>query len=317
MKDIEITRPLELDRSQTVALDTHSFLNILNVLNLELSDLAEMCDLESALEGDINRIFQLADEMSNPDTAYARIAGLDQDIAAIERKLDEQLATRPEARDSAKVREARENLESIFSVLRKRVADLQARIDDLTSWREFEIARMIEDFQKVFGAIEKNSKGRFRIIDNIAAQESQDYYVDFKVHSSEDPLIRMPAVLIDVVRDLLANARKYTSPGGRINAGVWSDDSRLCISVEDSGRGIPEDEIESVIDYGQRASNVQDRRTMGGGLGLTKAYFICKQLGGRFWIRSELDRGTRIRMMIPKIAGEVSDCSEPLDTAAG
>jgi signal transduction histidine kinase len=121
-------------------------------------------------------------------------------------------------------------------------------------------------------------------------------------------MIRMPAVVIDVVRDLLANARKYTAPGGRINAGVWGDDKQLCIIVEDSGRGIPEDEIESVIDYGYRAANVQDRRTMGGGFGLTKAYFVCKQLGGRFWIRSELNRGTRFRMSIPKQPGAQSDC---------
>ncbi|WPL18644.1 Adaptive-response sensory-kinase SasA [Thiorhodovibrio winogradskyi] len=308
MKEIEITRPLQLDRSQIVALDTHSFLNILNVLNLELSNIAELCSMENVLQNHIDRLFVLANEMSNPDTAYVRIAGLDQDMAAIEQQINEHLSTQPVLRDSARVRDALESLDSIFLVLRKRIADLKARIDELTSWREFDIARVLEDFQAVFGAIEKNSKGRFRFTNNIAAQESRDYYLDFKIHSSEDPLIRMPAALIDVARDLLANARKYTSPGGRINAGIWSDDSQLCISVEDSGRGIPEDEIEFVIDYGHRASNVQDRRTMGGGLGLTKAYFICTQLGGRFWIRSELGRGTRIRIIIPKTADTIHDC---------
>lgn len=317
MKDIEITRPLQLDRSQVVALDTHSFLNILNVVNLELSDLAEMCAIEDALQNQIDGLFDLAHAMSDPETAYTRIAGLDQDVAAIEQALEKQLATRPELCDDSKVRATLDNLESIFSVLRKRVADLQARMDDLNSWKEFEILQLIEDFQKVFGAIQKNSKGRFRIIDNIAAQEMQDYYVDFKIHSSHGTRIRMPAVMVDVVRDLLANARKYTDPGGRINAGVWSDESRLCISVEDSGRGIPEDEIESVIDYGQRASNAQNRRTMGGGLGLTKAYFICKQIGGRFWIRSELGRGTRIRMEIPTPARAATADAETLDAPVG
>jgi signal transduction histidine kinase len=299
MKELEITRSLHLNSSQLVALDTHSFLNILNVLNLELSDLAEHCDLEQELQGSIEHLFKLAHDLSNPEAAYARIAGLTQDMAAIHWHLEEQLATRTECQDS-RVRETLENLESIFSVLDQRIADLQARMDNLMGWRELDIDQIIEDFQNVFGAIEKNSKGRFRIIDNIAAQESQDYYVDFKVHSNEEPRIKIPLVLIDVIRDLLANARKYTPPGGRINAGVWSDDTKLCICVEDSGCGIPEDEIDSVIDYGQRASNVQERRTMGGGLGLTKAYLICKQFGGRFWIRSELNRGTRIQMEIPK-----------------
>ncbi|MBK5968873.1 MULTISPECIES: sensor histidine kinase [Thiorhodovibrio] len=307
MKEVEITRALHLDRSQVVALDTHSFLNILNVLNLELSDLADQCGFEDEFRQSSDRIFQLADDMSNPDVAYDRIAGLHEDISAIKHQVEWNITD--EHRSSPETRAILENLNSIFAVLRKRISDLQARIDDSLSWREFEIIQVIEDFQKVFGAIAKNSKGRFRITNNIAAQESQDYYVDFKIDSSEEPLIRMPPVVIDVIRDLLANARKYTSPGGRINAGVWSDDTGLCIIVEDSGYGIPEDEIESVIDYGQRASNVQERRTMGGGFGLTKAYFICKELGGRFWIRSELNRSTRIRMMIPKHPG--TDCNCP------
>lgn len=306
MKEIEITRPLQLDRSQVVALDTHSFLNILNVLNLELSELADQCGLEEELRSSIDRIYRLADDMSNPSLAYDRIAGLDQDIAAIEHRLD---ATISEdlAKDPA-TQETLENIASVFGILRKRVEDLQTRLDDSISWRALEITQVLDDFRKVFGAIEKNSKGRFRIIDNIAAQEAHDYYVDFKIASTQDPLIRMPPVVIDVIRDLLANARKYTPPGGRINAGVWSDEDRLCIIVEDSGCGIPEDEIESVIDYGHRASNVQNRRTMGGGFGLTKAYFICKAFGGRFWIRSKLDCGTRIRMMIPRQPGTDCDC---------
>lgn len=306
MKEIEITKPLHLDPSQVVSLDTHSFLNILNVLNLELSELADECGIEHTLSSSIQRIHELAHDMSDPNVAYDRVAGLHQDISAIN---DQVQANITEAhRASAQTRETLDNLDSIFDVLRKRISDLQTRVGDAMSWRAFKIAEVSEDFRKVFGAIEKNSKGRYRIIDNIAAQEPRDYYVDFKIASSQDPLIEMPAVVIDVIRDLLANARKYTPPGGRINAGVWGDDKRLCIIVEDSGCGIPEDEIESVIDYGQRASNVQHRRTMGGGFGLTKAYFVCKELGGRFWIRSELDCGTRIRMMIPRQPGADCDC---------
>lgn len=300
MKEIEITRSLHLNSSQLVALDTHAFLNILNVLNLELADLAEHCALEQEFQGSIQHLFKLATELSDPEVAYRRIAGLTQDMAVIHWRLEELLVSRAGCQQDPVVREALENLESIFSVLDQRILDLHSRLDDLMGWRELDIEQIIEDFHNIFGAIAKNSKGQFRIIDNIAAQSTGDYYVDFKVHSHEAPRIKMPPVFIDVIRDLLANARKYTPPGGRINAGVWSDQEQLRICVEDSGYGIPEDEIDAVIDYGQRASNVRERRTMGGGMGLTKAYLICKQFDGRFWIRSELNRGTRIQMVIPK-----------------
>ena len=35
-------------------------------------------------------------------------------------------------------------------------------------------------------------------------------------------------------------------------------------------------------------------------LGLTKALFVTKQFGGRFWIKSEVGAGTRIRLVIPR-----------------
>jgi hypothetical protein len=46
--------------------------------------------------------------------------------------------------------------------------------------------------------------------------------------------------------------------------------------------GIAENEIEHIIEFGVRGSNVTSRRTMGGGYGLTKAYFFTKQFGGTF-----------------------------------
>jgi len=41
-------------------------------------------------------------------------------------------------------------------------------------------------------------------------------------------------------------------------------------------------------------------RTMGAGFGLTKAYYVTKQFGGRMWIASRLGVGTRITLIIPR-----------------
>lgn len=296
MNDIEITRSLALDATQSVALDTHSCLNILNMLNLELSDLAQEYDLH--LHSQCDQIFAIAQDLSCPPLAYERIARLNDDITAIRQHLEEQLAAQPGRFEHPKVRAAVDDFDAILAVLRSRIIDLQARSQRLI-WRDLDIATVLADMNTVLRAIEKASKGRFRIFDNLALQGEHDYYIDFKIHSPIDPILRIPPVFIDVIRDLLANARKYTPPGGRISAGIANDGAWLHLCVEDSGCGIPAGEIDSVIDFGQRATNVRTRRTMGNGLGLTKAYVICKQFGGRFWIRSELERGTRVRLLIP------------------
>ncbi len=158
--------------------------------------------------------------------------------------------------------------------------------------------------REVFAAIEKNSRGRFRIIYNAALQQPQDYYVDFKIESSSGDRLRMPAVFQDVLRDLIGNARKYTAVGGHITAALHEDPTVLRLLVEDTGRGIPPDELAKVVHFGQRASNVGNVRTMGGGFGLTKAFLATKQFGGRFWLASELGVGTRVRIHVPRPAAD-------------
>jgi signal transduction histidine kinase len=112
-------------------------------------------------------------------------------------------------------------------------------------------------------------------------------------------MIWMPLRLKDVLRDLLANARKYTKPGGRVALALHQDEARILCVIEDSGYGIPEDELEKVAEFGYRASNVRDYPTMGGGFGLTKAVWLILSWGGRFHIASGLGEGTRIHIELP------------------
>ena len=47
---------------------------------------------------------------------------------------------------------------------------------------------------------------------------------------------------------------------------------------------------------------MEDKATMGGGFGLTKAYLVTRQFGGRMWIASRPGAGTRITLSIPRPA---------------
>ena len=83
----------------------------------------------------------------------------------------------------------------------------------------------------------------------------------------------------------------------------------LFLKVTDQGIGIPEEEVEKVTRYGYRASNVFDRRTMGGGYGLTKAYQLCKKFHGRFFIESDEGKGTCIEMtLFPEASASEEKC---------
>jgi signal transduction histidine kinase len=196
------------------------------------------------------------------------------------------------------------NLGSVFAILEVRAHKILARAKHPERWEEMSIENLRHNFLEVFAAIERNSKGRYRIIYNLARQEPADYYVRLDFESVDGPTICMPPVFQDVMRDLIANARKYTAPGGVISAALFADKLTLRMVAQDTGRGIPENELTEMVQFGRRGSNVSDVRTMGGGFGLTKACYVTHQFGGRFWLASRVGVGTRMRMVIPRTAAK-------------
>ncbi len=298
--DVEITSIPPLSPGELSLVNCHSMLNIYNVLRGELT----LLGLHVAQDPDL-----LATSISRCD---ALVAGLRCSEAALldatrieqhERAIFDEIAATPAL---ARIREtdpfvveSLANLQSVFWILRVRARELLARALAPEAWHAFDVAELRADFEEVFRAIEKNSKGRYRLVYNLAIQQTHDYYIDFKVEGTAGRHVLMPAVLKDVMRDLIANARKYTAPGGEIHAALHAATDGLRFVVADTGRGIPASELQTVVHYGRRASNVGETRTMGGGFGLTKAFLVTKQFGGRLWIGSVEGQGTKVRIWLP------------------
>jgi signal transduction histidine kinase len=301
MTEVEIVELPTLKPGEQSLLEMHSLLNIFNVLRGELALIGlQIANNDGLLLHSLALCDQLIAGLADRTASLAAADETDRHATMIASEIELVLADRPAARANPEIVESLANLASVFSILRVRASELLARAQLQDRWMEFSVSALQRDFQDVFTAIERNSHGRFRIIYNAAVQQMADYYVDFKIESIAGDRIWLPPSLKDVMRDLVANARKYTPPGGRITFAVYESESELRFMVEDSGRGIPPDEITTVVQFGRRASNVGDVRTMGGGFGLTKAVLVTKQFGGRFWIASEVGAGTRIRILVPR-----------------
>lgn len=295
---MEITRDIDLSEEDAAKMELHSFLNIMNILMGELQvirlDLGQPEALgesfrmaESALAGiRSGRLTQdLALELSSVSFFFVREA----------REAMEKLET-----PNLELEESVANVVSILGVASVRLREYFDRVKLGLQWRPHPIERLTENFMKFFAAVEQNSRGRYHIIFNVATKEENDYLVNLRIEASDGrDAVLMPPVMQDVFRDLIANARKYTQPGGRISAGLYEDGRELRIVVEDTGCGIPEDEIERVIEFGFRGRLTRDRATMGGGFGLTKAYVTTRRLGGRMWVDSKEGEGTRVTIRIP------------------
>ncbi|HEY8438767.1 MAG TPA: HAMP domain-containing sensor histidine kinase [Candidatus Limnocylindrales bacterium] len=89
---------------------------------------------------------------------------------------------------------------------------------------------------------------------------------------------------------LLDNACKYAPDGGRVDVIVTVDGSRVALTVDDSGPGIPEDQRTRIFDRFHRATDVHD----GAGLGLAIADAIVRATGGRWRVGSAPGGGARM-----------------------
>lgn len=301
MPEIEIRDIPPLSPGQSSLLNMHSMLNVVNVLHGELTLLGfALADDPDLLRPALDACERFRADLADPTASLRQARALPTMTAEIRQAVATARQRHPDKADHAEVADSCANLESVFKVLAVRAREILARSQAPDRWEVLPIEELRRDFREVFAAIEKNSRGRYRIMYNLALQEPADYFVNFDVESQNGQVVAMPLVLKDVIRDLMANARKYTPPGGTINAGLYETDTVLKFTVQDTGRGIPAHEIETVVHYGQRGSNVGTVRTLGGGFGLTKAFLVTKQFGGRFWIGSAVGIGTRIRIEIPR-----------------
>lgn len=97
-----------------------------------------------------------------------------------------------------------------------------------------------------------------------------------------------------VVVNLLGNAVKFTSDGGRIEIGAEATDGALMFFVQDNGRGISEDDQEKIFEMFTGAE--EENST---GLGLTFCQMVVESHGGEIWVDSELDEGSTFYVSLP------------------
>lgn len=300
---MEITTKLNLDDEQSKMIEMHSFLNVLNILISEMYliqlNISENDNTQNYKRiGDaIAIVLSFSQMLREPELIVKELSdaeGIKNDLLNCVKDAVNGLD------DNDEIKESYENILSIMSIFMVRSRELLTRFGKGDIWVYHDIANLKNNFVNVFAAIEKNSKGRYKIIYNIAEHDEGDYFVQLDIRSVDNDRIFMPPVFQDVMRDLIANARKYTNPGGKIIAGLIDDGEFLKFVVEDTGRGIPASQISKVVEYGFRADNVADHETKGGGFGLTKAYRVAKNFNGKMFIESELDKGTTIKIELPK-----------------
>jgi signal transduction histidine kinase len=119
-----------------------------------------------------------------------------------------------------------------------------------------------------------------------------------KMELGEIPRTRcLPRQMSQVFMNLLVNAAYAIEDQGVITVRSWAEDGYVCVSVADTGRGIPEANLSRLFDPFFTTKEVGK----GAGLGLNIAYDIVKKHNGEITVRSEPGKGTVFTVRIPEV----------------
>jgi heavy metal sensor kinase len=99
--------------------------------------------------------------------------------------------------------------------------------------------------------------------------------------------------------NILQNGIKYTQRGGELKISLQNDGGGAMLTIQDTGIGIPEEDLSSIFNRFYRVDKARTRDEGGSGLGLS----ICKQIAeahkGTIEVESKLGVGTRFKIRLP------------------
>jgi signal transduction histidine kinase len=120
-----------------------------------------------------------------------------------------------------------------------------------------------------------------------------------------------------VFLNLLFNSIKFTPGGGTITFGVQPvAEAGLCFFVQDTGMGIPPDQLKHVFTRFWQADNSAQRKYQGVGIGLALVKELVEAHQGRVEVQSEVGQGTRFTVTLPVMDRGTSPASVGDETPA-
>ncbi len=122
---------------------------------------------------------------------------------------------------------------------------------------------------------------------------------DYQLHTIDGTLLADPDRLTQVLRNLVRNAVAHTNAGDRVLIQTSAHDSRLEITVSDTGPGIPPGQLEQIFERFHRLDQSRSRDRGGSGLGLAIARAITEAHGGNIHAESGPGDGATFHVELP------------------
>jgi signal transduction histidine kinase/DNA-binding response OmpR family regulator/ligand-binding sensor domain-containing protein len=230
----------------------------------------------------------------------------------------EQLLNRQQDNDKSRINQAYETIQRSS----RRILRL---INQILEIRKIETGRL--ELKTDDGDIVSFTREIVFLFNDMAS--NQGINLEFKSNLKSLPVRFDHDKIEKIIFNLLSNAFKSTPEGGKIkvalkrkyttsskNHQILNGEGNQCMIdflVEDSGKGIPANELEHIFDrFYQVNDNSYSQRFGGSGIGLSYVKDLVSNHGGEIKVESEPDKGTRFTFMIPCLEGAWERDEEPV-----
>jgi PAS domain S-box-containing protein len=202
------------------------------------------------------------------------------------------------------VGEINQEQEELLDIVKENVKKVLSLVDNFLITAKLEVGKLNIDLQS--GDI--NSFLQRQIENHSILIKNKQIEIITKFDENIPTLAFDPLRIEQVVNNLLSNALKFTPEKGKIEVSTrllkekdQSGEDKLyaCVSISDSGIGIPKEKLNLIFEKYQQIEDNQNFNLQGTGLGLS----ICKEIvelhHGKVWAESELNAGSTFYFTIP------------------
>lgn len=102
-----------------------------------------------------------------------------------------------------------------------------------------------------------------------------------------------------IILNILSNAIKFTDTGGRIDINLYMQNEQVCISIKDTGIGIPKDKTEVIFENFEQLDTTLSRGCEGTGMGLSVVKKLANLNNIKINVESELNKGSEFIITLP------------------
>jgi two-component system, NtrC family, sensor histidine kinase KinB len=186
-----------------------------------------------------------------------------------------------------------ESLETVLSIATRSTARIQRLINSLLDIHRLEAGQPI--FKRADVDPRALIEDAVEVVKPLMVSKDQHFRLDLpeslpNIPVDEDMIRR-------VLINLLENANKFTPADGKIEMGARQSDGQIQFWVEDTGLGIPPDQQEVVFEKYSRLNVASSPK--GIGLGLSFCRLAVTAHGGKIWVESQPEKGSRFIFSLP------------------